>query len=434
MKRIVFYALIGFVYISCIDSREVVDVPTDDIAFHVDDIETKGSSITNDAGVNPLLSMTVFCAYTGNNKYGATASSNFLHQAQVTRSSVSGKWAVQPPASGSWGNSGYYSFFGYAPYTTSSSVSYSPSTQAGPPTMNYSVPIVPTDQLDVLYTSNSTINGIDMNLGSLPVRFTFAHALSRIKFEGALAPTYASLGTSLKIAKIEINNLISSGVLSLNMNGTYTGISGATWATDPISPSNPYKTYTASIANNTLTNTTLSINSSILTGAAGNLILLPQTFSGRLSNEVPLMTIYFSETPSGGGSAVEKVKIVDLSTLSSQWQMGKSYTYKITYDGDADVPMAITAVVSDWDTQDTPIAIAGTYLSVAQTSYTVVTGNAVTIYYKTDGSPITATSTGGVTLSSVSNGFVFPSTAAPGVYTVTVKAGKLSRLVTVNVQ
>lgn len=433
MKRILCYALIAYACSSCSDHLEIVDVSESAIAFQVDDIETKGSSITNDAGVNPLLSMTVFCAYTGANLYGATASPDFLYKAEVTRASVGSKWLVQPPASGSWGNRGYYSFFSYAPYSTSSVVSYSAATQLGPPSLYYSVPVLPSDQIDVLFSSSSTINAIDMNLGSLPVRFTFSHALSRIRFEGSMAASYATLGTTLKISKVEISNIIPSGVLNLNMNGSFTAISGGIWTHDAITPSNPYKVYTASISNGALLSTNLSLSSTSLAGTAGNLMLMPQVLTGRASGEVPQMSIYFNETPSGGGNAVEKVKVVDLPTLTPEWQMGKSYTYKIVYDGDADVPMAITAIVSDWDTQDTPISIAGTYLSVAQTSYTVTAGNTVTIYYKTDGSPVSVASTGGITLSSVTNGFVFPATASIGTYTVTITAGKLSRTITVKV-
>lgn len=425
MKRILLFPLLIAFFCSCEKTDDSIESDSmKQIRFDVETLDTKSSIITGDKGNNPLLSMNVFCAYGTTEKYQSSDLFNFMYKAKVTRNNASAPWTIHSPAPDKWQGPGYYSFFAFAPdLTDNDDFTYSLQTVAGPPSVSYTVPQSPTLQSDLLYSSQSTINGALMYVGAHPVRFTFSHAMSKIIFRAALTSDYAAQGNTVQIRKIEINNLINSGSLTIGMNDTYTQIKDATWTIG-----SNRSTFEASVANNGLIETNLTDQSQVISKEEGVLLLMPQP----LTDQVDL-TVYYTETAYGETTPLEKMVIFGLKNFTAEWTKGKGYIYDIIYDGKATVPWAITATLSPWNDENVQFVIPATYLHTDKSVYTTTADKSLKIYYTTNGSDVSASCTQGVALTheTAPSAFVVPASTPVGSYIVTLRSGLISRKITV---
>ena len=387
--------------------------------FGVESIEDTKGSIINTSNIT---SMSVFCAHTGKEQYSSTATSNWMHNAAVTRTTENPEWTVQGEGvNKQWKDDGYHSFFAFAPDTLEGA-EISASDKQGPPTLTYTVPAKYTDQVDLLYSHTTLINGKQMYIGSRPVVFGFRHALAKITFEVARAAD-VDPSTYFAIDKISLQNIHSTGTLAFEMDPELKQVISAGWSS--VSGLGNYVVESAENKGLKFRWTT-GYQMHPISEDNTSLFVLPQKI-----DENAVMKITFFETIHGVYSP-DRVLEIKLSDILSEFQVGKAYCFSIVLNEDK---VTVTAEIQPWADQTVDVAVPGTYLNVAPLSLSLPQGTAGDIYYSADGSPVTATCDNGITLTHdpIAKKFTFPSTAPVGNYTVTITAGKLTRNVSVEV-
>lgn len=403
---------------SCTHNEYEIDVEQTDIIFSVEDVmDSKGIGVTNDAGPDPLTSMAVFCASTEQNKLSNSSVFNWMYNAEVKRANKNSPWVITNPplintlANTKWAGSGYHTFFAFAPYSVEG-VSYLPSVNTpGLPQLNYTVPDNYTDQIDLLYSHNTLINGKQMYVGSQFVSFGFQHALSKITFE---AMKEDLIEDPVTITSIELTNLKKKGTLSYLMNPEFSAIKSVEWNLE--SDKVMYQIYPDML---------LDITNKALLPAGESMFLMPQN----LTSENKIIITY------NQGSEIAKKREVNLSSVTpgSAWFLSKAYKYSITIkEGE----VTIYGKISDWIGQSTDLFIPGSYLNVTNLNLVVNQGEFANIYYATDAFPVDGICSNGISLEHDTNArkFTFPDTAPKGNYVITINAGKLSRKVYIEIQ
>lgn len=416
MRRLLTYLFLVHAFYACTDSSTEPNAAMGVLRFGVTSVDdTKGEVITDHTGGNPLLSMAVFCAHTGQNRYGSTATSDYMYNAQVARANSTASWVIGTGANAQWKDDGYHSFFAFAPYGVPGA-QWSANTMQGPPRLTYSIPADYTQQVDLLYSHTTLINGKQQYIGNRPVNFGFRHALSKITFE---ASKELSVTDNVVIKSVVLTNLKGKGTLSYVLNTDYSEVTGASWQLDTQVPDAEY------VIRPELSITTTPV---YLLPAGQALFLMPQNF--QVGQKI---RITYNK-----GTQVDKTIEAELSGLtnSSSWSLGKAYRYKIWIKEDE---VKLQAMQTAWDDQAIDINLPGTYLNVSEISAVVEQGSTARIYYATDAADISVTNP--------SNAFsilinkqakyidITPSTiSTPANYLPEIRAGKLSRIISVLVK
>ena len=391
---------------ACADEQTELDDASRALRFGVEEIEdTKGVVTTT----QNIRSMSVFCAHTGKEQYSSTATSNWMHNAQVTRTDENSEWTIQGIANKQWKDDGYHSFFAFAPHAPEGAV-VSNSSEAGPPTLTYTVPADYTKQVDLLYSQNTLINGKQMYIGSRPVSFGFRHALSKITFDAKKEV----ITDDVTITEIQLTSIINKAQYKFIMNTEYTNVDDINRITESGG------TITFSI----LPDKKIGVVNTLLLPKDQALFMINQSFT----DNNKLIITYNKGSETGKTITANLLEV----TPAGGWDISKAYRYSILIKEDK---VTVTAQIQPWEDQVVDVAVPGTYLDVSSTNIAINQGEASKIFYSTDGEPVDVICDKGISFDhNKTNKYIsIPSTTPIGDYIFTITAGKLSLKVFVKV-
>lgn len=249
---------------------------------------------------------------------------------------------------------GMLSFAAYSPYDAHHEKSVNGTVPAGKGDFSYgdsgliiekfSVPSTPAAQYDLMYSNrlyNRTVN-MGSQTGYEGMDITFFHALSSIRFTAQLDGTYSSIFT---LTSITINGVAYTGDFYENIQNPTT----ASYSSKPywmiLYNDENVASYTAFNDEYVMTQTQTQVN-------AYDIILMPQMFkngSSVINSDAEIVINY-----SLGGTP-QSPTTVKLSDLTTEWEMGKRYTYNITLGYDL---ILVGATVEKWTENgiNTPIS------------------------------------------------------------------------------
>lgn len=307
-RNFVLTTLLFSFLIACSDTDYASEAVGKAILFATEEEpDTRGEVVTNDN----LKSMAVFCAYTGANPLGEQSVFDWMHNAEVTRSDKDAPWITQS-GNTQWAGNGYHSFMAFAPFGTGT-VQPAKGT-AGLPTLSYTVPENHAEQIDLLYSKRTLINGKHMYINGKPVSFGMHHALAKMTFSAAVAEGI----NGIKITGITLSGIGNTGTFSYALDQTTSGTKDEHWS------SSGAVSYPLTLANGGIEEKVLSTTLASLTPSGNGAFLLPQTIS-----EEAKLTITLKDDAANH----EIIRELGLKQIIPVWEVGKSYNYKFTYDG-----------------------------------------------------------------------------------------------------
>lgn len=240
---------------------------------------------------------------------------------------------------------GKLSFAAYSPFDAHSSASTVPAGKGkfsygntGLAIDDFSVPASPADQYDLMYSNrlyNRTVN-MGSQTGYEGMDITFFHALSSIRFTAQLDGTYSSIFT---LTSITINGVAYTGDFYENIQNPTT----ASYSSEPywmiLYNDENVASYTAFRGEYVMTQTQTQVN-------AYDIILMPQMFKNGSSVINSDAEIVINYSLDGTPQSPTTVKLSDLTT---EWEIGKRYTYNITLGYDL---ILVGATVEKWEEDD----------------------------------------------------------------------------------
>lgn len=192
-------------FFSCKDDdlNETLSADSDLIQCKItipESFQTKGSPI--DSEKDPLFKTIGLLGYKTDVSFENTTNptSAFFPNVEVQKSST-GNWLFDKKYY--WPQTGYLSFFAYAPYATSTNGITINNLQTGVPTLDYTVPHAVADQPDLMVAAQQ------LNLFKKEVPLAFSHALACIGFEVN--------GNNVPIDSIGITGVYTTGSLLLSL-------------------------------------------------------------------------------------------------------------------------------------------------------------------------------------------------------------------------
>lgn len=241
--------------------------------------------------------------YDASSTYSAAACGSYFFNEEVT--------AATGVCKNYWPGTAYrISFFAYAPYGNNALTLSSAKDKVGRPVYSYTVPSNVTNQLDVITTEVLDMSGTTK---TTPVQLKFHHRLSDIRFSAF----NQNAAEPITIKKITIYGVKYSGTLEGEEWSLGSALSTASTGECNYSPN---LEVTAG--------TTLDV-----TGTSGHFMILPQTAT-------PTFVIVTTENGS------ERTYTTTLNS-SFNFQMGKSYTFKLTL-GDGTLIVDTDTDIQDW--------------------------------------------------------------------------------------
>lgn len=345
MKKIHYLAicLLATGLTACTQNEEISSLETQKaITFDTyvgRDAATRASVINKtalqDAGFGVL-------GYYTEDAWAETATPNFMYNQKVSGAN----WGYEPLKY--WPATGKISFFAYAPYDEDAELSAN--TEAGTPTLTYTVPDAVGEQIDLL------VAGAQKNQTGDIVNFTFKHALSRIGFGVKLADGSAvDNQTTIAFSSIALTaDFDSSNTLTLDLDGS----DNVQWGTP--TPATDV-TYTLSDTNIETITSLSTANTAPINNESSYLMVLPQDFSG-VGDEMEITANFSLSTEDDkldGGEFTANYEFTGKVAL--ELEAGKAYTIVLVLgktgdtDGDDDdddsilVPVKFAVdVVDDW--------------------------------------------------------------------------------------
>lgn len=234
----------------------------------------------------------------------------------------------------------YLTFAGYSPSKTTGTIGWTAAN--GFTLSNFTVEDETDDQYDLMFsrrtfdkqesTGGRTYSGVDIN---------FEHALSSIVFKAKRAEEYA--GTTIKLYSITILNAYNKGTYEQGLVDDATNKSSEGYPKwTPTGDEMDYVVYNETAPSNIADGTTYDANDS-------DVIVLPQVFERAEAadetagaNDVSIKVVYSIQTATG--EEIKQEKIVSLqignggtqfkdkeNNLISAWEIGKRYTYTISF-------------------------------------------------------------------------------------------------------
>lgn len=308
--------------VACTDTDYTSETGGKAILFATDEeMDTRGEVVTNDN----LMSMAVFCAYTGAKPLGEQPVFDWMHNAEVTRTGKTAPWITQS-GNTQWAGNGYHSFMAFAPFGTGLVQPAKGTT--GLPTLSYTVPANHAEQIDLLYSKRTLIDGKQMYINGKPVSFGMHHALAKMTFSAAVAEGV----TGLKITGVILSGIANTGTFSYVLDQTTSGTKDEKWQVSGT------ESYPLTLTNGGIEEKVLSTTLEPLTPSGKGAFLLPQTIS-----EEAKLTITLKDDAANH----EITRELGLKQIIPVWEVGKSYNYKFTYDG-AEI-ICFGADVIPWD-------------------------------------------------------------------------------------
>lgn len=279
-------------FFSCKDDdlNETLSADSDLIQCKItipESFQTKGSPI--DSEKDPLFKTIGLLGYKTEVSFENTTNptSAFFPNVEVQKSST-GNWLFDKKYY--WPQTGYLSFFAYAPYATSTNGITINNLQTGVPTLDYTVPHAVADQPDLMVAAQQ------LNLFKKEVPLAFSHALACIGFEVN--------GNNVPIDSIGITGVYTTGSLLLSLtNGmpVWSNLSGLS--------QDFYKV--GLVSSPEATNPSQPIMS-----ANGYLMMIPQSLDDNAAIVVKF-------------KGMDPKKILLKNAGTAQWKAGNKYIYSL---------------------------------------------------------------------------------------------------------
>ncbi len=269
----------------------------------------------------------VFGYYTTGD-WTTSATPNFMYNQKVSGED----WGYEPLKY--WPATGKISFFAYAPYDEDAELSAN--TEAGTPTLTYTVPDAVGEQIDLL------VAGAQKDKTGNTVEFSFKHALSRIGFGVKLAnSTDFDAATAIDFSKITLSaDFYPSATLTLDLDGD-----NVQWADEATAARATYTLNNTEDTNDNIqTISTLSTTDTApINNTSSYLMVLPQDFSG-VGDEMEITANFSLSTEDeklNGGEFTANYEFTGKVAL--ELEAGKAYTIVLVLgktadtDGDGDI-------------------------------------------------------------------------------------------------
>lgn len=290
----------------------------DNISFRPYTTITKAPSLTNDA-VNPFKTMGVYAANTGPSDYDPTIhAANYLQNIKVERTDAVSEWTT---AKSYFWPVGKTTFFGYAPYDAPGSVinAYTP----GAPLIDFTVNSDQSKQIDLLIASAVT----DLTKTQTAVTVPMKHALTKIGFSAKLShdPSEAQHINSLRVTKIEISGVYSSGKHAMDAGAAWTDLKDV----KPVAT--PFEVNDAVGKLGGLLSTNLTAEYQKLTLNDGYLFMIPQSFSSAGGAKIRVYVVAEWVQGNADTSFDDPIEF-DLAQTSLDWNQGEAINYNINID------------------------------------------------------------------------------------------------------
>ncbi|MGL5690060.1 MAG: hypothetical protein ACRDD8_04490, partial [Bacteroidales bacterium] len=294
MKNILLLLVYGFIIslVSCSDDefKESVTADSGIIQCRIsvpESFQTKGTPINSEQ--DPIFNTLGVLGYQTNGSFSAATNptSAFFPNVQVTKSGTN-SWQFDKKYY--WPQSGYLSFFAYAPYTSPTNGITIVNQQTGVPTLTYTIPHNVADQPDLMVAAQQ------LDLFKTEVPLAFSHALACIGFEVN--------GENVPIDSIGIRGVYTTGTLSLSLNSSVPVWTNLTGLSDKF-----YKVGLVSDAEATNP-------SKPIMAANGYLMMIPQS----LGDDAAIVVKFKGIDP----------KIIPLKNAGTAlWKAGEKYIYSL---------------------------------------------------------------------------------------------------------
>lgn len=438
MKHLFWIVTLIALLVSCHRDELPVEDITGAISFDIAYQTRAVTEYTDDAGANPLTSMSVF-AYLTDGDWSASATPNFMYNKQVARTGVGAPWIYTPLLY--WVPNKQHSFFAYVPHVESNTrFDLSLPTQTGAPQFTYKPEMDVAKHIDLLYAdpvynkSNPSTSGANN-----PIQFNFHHALTKITFSAGLESGYAitsqQTGTTVTVEAITLSNLWGIGLFTF---GNPVSWIPDTQADDKDNPD--YYVNTFDITDPGLAEIKLDATKQNITTNKGAMMVIPQNITGRAGTDKPLLSIIVRIDKLPLTNSEHRLISYDLDNVIDQFETGQAINFEFEYDGSGIIPCSIRATVTPWDDEEVDGNTDRTYLNVSGLTATIQADSSYTIYYWTNAAGGASASVSGIAggavsggRSSTSNGSFTYTPANTGIGTVVITAGQISRTVTINV-
>ncbi|MQN28640.1 fimbrillin family protein [Prevotella copri] len=250
-----------------------------------------------------------------------------------------------------WPSQGHIDFYAYAPFETGKTLnkktSATPTTTT--PTFDFTVSKTIANQTDLLWANaeNRTkdkLSSADKN----KVKFTFAHALSRLGYTAKLNDAYSSATITLNKITLagssenaEIGAFYTKGTIDLSKPS-----SENPWT--PLDKDNKLK-FDWFSNDNTSSDNTLSKDKVIKNSGNEYLFVIPQDFSSTNTESNQLYVIVKYTIQYNGGTAQPKVSYTVYKKLEKNFLQGNAYTINLNIGL---TPIEFDADVTPWNPKD----------------------------------------------------------------------------------
>lgn len=309
----------AFLMVGCVKSEVDISAETgESISFRPSTTIAKAPSLTNDA-VNPFRTMGVYASATGSDDYNVNIhTANYLQNIKVERADVASEWTTSKSYFWSVGKT---TFFGYAPHDAPGSAinAYAP----GVPVIDFTVNSDQAKQIDLLIASSVTNLTKTQNAVTVPMK----HALTKIGFSAKLSHNLSEAQhiNSLRVTKIEISGVFSSGKHAMDAGAAWTDLKDVKPAATPFEVNDNVDKLGG------LLSTNLTAEYQKLTLNDGYLFMIPQSFSATGSAKIRVYVV--AEWVQGNAySSFDDPIEFDLAQTSLDWNQGEAINYNINID------------------------------------------------------------------------------------------------------
>ena len=262
----------------------------------------------------------VFAFYTKAEGYNNTKDTpNFMYEQSIKKGAGEAEWTYSPVKYWPNTNGEQITFFAYYPagktgmtfQTTETSTAYSNSSK-GFPDIKFEVQDKADEQVDFMYSTLVNQTKPETNAA---IKFSFAHALSKVNIKAQMKETLNS-ETTVNIKSIALNNIYNTNTLK------YTG-STPSWGWDTASNGQKYE----------ITPTNISLASDGTTAIdITSFLMVPQTLStedGKKASITITYDVVTTDTSLPEGSSTITNTITTDITSTTEWKMNQQYVYTI---------------------------------------------------------------------------------------------------------
>lgn len=274
---------------------------------------------------------------------------NLFNNQQVTCPKNGADWTYDNKKY--WPSQGHIDFLAYAPYDANTTLKKT--TEPEPKNtscIDFTVSETIANQTDLLWANAK--NRTKDNLSSTEnnkVKFTFAHALSRLGYTAKLNDAYSSATITLNKITLagssenaEIGAFYTKGTIDLSKSSS----SENPWT--PLDKDNKLK-FDWFSNDNTSSDNTLSSDKVIKNSDNEYLFVIPQDFSSTNTESNQLYVIVKYTIQYNGGTAQPKVSYTVYKKLEKNFLQGNAYTINLNIGL---TPIEFNAEVNDWNPKD----------------------------------------------------------------------------------